>query len=327
MALIQVRDLVKEYPVKTGLLSQIAGKNPVVHAVSEVSFNVAPGEVVGLVGESGCGKTTLGKMLVHLEKPTSGQVLLRGVAAQNLRGAQLAHFRRTVQMIFQDPYDSLNPRHTVLDIVTEPLRHLRICPSSHEQKEKALKALESVELLPVERFANRFPHQLSGGQRQRVAIARALVVEPDFIVADEPVSMLDVSVRAGILNLLQRLNKQTGVAVLLITHDLATARYLCNRILVMYLGKVVEISTAHALVERPSHPYSKMLLSSMPDLSGDREKTPIDFGSVASAIAPPSGCRFWPRCPEAQELCRSQEPVLQLTQKGGQVACHYADVV
>ncbi|HEY0920893.1 ATP-binding cassette domain-containing protein, partial [Devosia sp.] len=233
--LVEVRNLVKDYPLKTGLLATIMGGTKSAHAVSDVSLDINPGEIVGVVGESGSGKTTLGKVLVRIERATGGNVLFDGKPFTTLRGAARREFHRSVQMIFQDPYDTLNPRLTIFGNVELPLRYLRLGADAAERRERVMRALELVELTPADKFAGRYPHQLSGGQRQRVAIARALIVGPRFLVADEPVSMLDVSIRAGVLNLLKRLNSELGIAMLLITHDLTTAYYLSHRIAVMYL--------------------------------------------------------------------------------------------
>ncbi len=322
--LVEVTDLVKEYPIHMGLLDNLRGRTSVVHAISGVSLQIAQGEILGLVGESGCGKTTLGKILVRLEQPTRGSVCVGGLEVNRLDDKAMRTFRRQVQMIFQDPYDSLNPRRRILQIVSEPLRYLGLADPDGE---KGRIALQQVELNPPEVFASRLPHQLSGGQRQRVAIARSLVVQPRFIVADEPVSMLDVSVRAGVLNLLRRLNTEMGIAILLITHDLATARHLCRRIAVMYLGKLVEMGNTDELVARPRHPYTRLLLASVPDLYRPALERLEFRGEVASALAPPEGCRFWPRCAHAIERCRVQEPIWRELTPGYRVACHRADEI
>lgn len=322
MPLVEIRDLVKEYPVKGGLIESLMGRGQVVHAVSGVNLEIEKGEILGLAGESGCGKTTMGKMLVRLEKPTAGSLRFSGREVNAISAREVREFRRRVQMIFQDPYDSLNPRRRVLDVVAEPLRYLRI---EGDGRARAREALSQVDLTPAETFAARWPHQLSGGQRQRVAIARALVVQPEFVVADEPVSMLDVSVRAGVLNLLQRLNREMGIAILLITHDLATARYLCQRIAVMYLGKLVEVGQTDSLVQNPRHPYSQLLLASVPDLYRKKRERLPTRGDIASAVKPPSGCRFHPRCLLAIDRCRTEEPQLRELPDGRKVACHVVE--
>ncbi|MHA6692194.1 ABC transporter ATP-binding protein [Devosia sp. A449] len=324
MSRLEIDHLVKRYALKVGLAQQIAGRQPSVHAVSDVSFDIAPGEVVGLVGESGCGKTTLGKVLVRLEEPSGGQVRLDGQDVTRLSGASLRGFRKSIQMVFQDPYDTLNPRRPIIDAVEQPLRYLGLEKSATARRALAMAALEQVELGASGDYADRYPHQLSGGQRQRVAIARALVVQPKVIIADEPVSMLDVSVRASILKLLGRLNRDRGISMLLITHDLATAKFLCDRVLVMYLGKIVEELPVAALPGEARHPYSKLLIASVPDLHRARNAdAPRLEGEVPSAVAPPSGCRFRTRCPVAIPRCAAEEPLLrELGPKSHRAACH-----
>lgn len=324
MSLVEIRDLVKEYAVKGSLVAGLTGRGSVVHAISGVSLDIQQGEVLGLVGESGCGKTTMGKVLVRLERPTRGAVFLEGQDVSTLPSGQLRLFRRKVQMVFQDPYESLNPRRRVIDIVTEPLRYLRL---GGVPADRAHTVLEQVELIPADLFSGRWPHQLSGGQRQRVAIARALIVEPEFIVADEPVSMLDVSVRGGVLNLLQRLNRELGITILLITHDLATARHLCHRLATMYLGKLVEVADTEDYVTNPCHPYSRLLIASVPDLYRERQAYTASPGEISSAINPPHGCRFWPRCPYVIDRCRTESPELSPISRSHQVACHRAGEV
>lgn len=323
--LLDIRNLSKDYPLKAGLIASLTGRALVAHAVSDVSLQIERGEIVGVVGESGSGKTTLGKVLVRLERPTAGTVTFDGKPYENVRRNDKRDFHRSVQMIFQDPYDTLNPRQTILANVVQSLRYLKICDSAAERRERAMRALELVELLPSEAFALRYPHQLSGGQRQRVAIARALIVEPRFLVADEPVSMLDVSIRAGVLNLLKRLNTELGIAMMLITHDLTTAYYLSHRIAVMYLGKIVELNAAKNLITAPRHPYSQLLLASAPDLIRPKtDRQPLS-GEAANATAPPKGCRFSLRCPHVRDVCRQIEPPLAEVRAGGLVACHRAE--
>ncbi len=323
-SLVEVRNLVKDYPLKTGLIASLTGGARVAHAVSDISLDIAPGEIVGVVGESGSGKTTLGKVLVRLEQATGGEVLFGGRPLEGLRGTARRQFHRDVQMIFQDPYDTLNPRLTIFGNVELPLRYLGIGKTAAERRKRVMEALELVELNPPDQFANRYPHQLSGGQRQRVAIARALIVNPRFLVADEPVSMLDVSIRAGVLNLLKRLNAELGIAMMLITHDLTTAYYLSHRIAVMYLGKVVELGAGPALIGHPVHPYTRLLLESAPDLMRENIDRPPLAAETANAITPPAGCRFAPRCPYVLSVCREVDPALQPADSGRQVACHRA---
>lgn len=323
MSSMKLDKLSKEYVLKAGFFSTLAGKAGHVSAVDSVSFEMEEGEIVGLVGESGCGKTTLGKLLLKIEEITSGKAYIDGIDISALKGRkQMLEFRRKVQMIFQDPYDSLDPKLTIFDIVAEPLRALKLCNSRDEISQRVRDALTLVELTPYKLYEERYPHQLSGGQRQRVAIARALVCDPEFVIADEPVSMLDVSLRAGILNLLLKLNQEKGIGVLLITHDLATARFLCNRIVVMYLGKFVEITNPEELVTKAMHPYTQLLISSAPDLFADISDRIKVEGDAASAVAPPTGCRFYPRCPFAREICTREVPEMVEFESNHFVSCH-----
>ena len=323
MSSMTLENLSKEYVLKAGFFTQLSGRASKVSAVDQVSFNMKEGEIVGLVGESGCGKTTLGKMLLRIEDITSGKAYIDGTDISSVKGRRnMLAFRRKVQMIFQDPYDSLDPKMSIRDIVAEPLRSLGLKLSRSEIDRRVDETLSLVELTPVSLYADRYPHQLSGGQRQRVAIARALVSDPEFVIADEPVSMLDVSLRAGILNLLQKLNRERGIGVLLITHDLATARFLCDRIVVMYLGRFVEITDPTRLVEDAIHPYTQLLISSAPDLFADTSNRIEIQGEAASAVAPPTGCRFSPRCPYAREVCLQVTPEMKEPVPEHFVACH-----
>lgn len=323
MSTMRLEDLSKQYTLKAGFFKQLSGKANHVSAVDKVSFEMEEGEIVGLVGESGCGKTTLGKMLLKIEDITDGKAYIDGIDISTVKGRKnILEFRKKVQMIFQDPYDSLDPKLTIHEIVAEPLRSLGICKRGPELTRRIQETLQLVELTPVDLYMDRYPHQLSGGQRQRVAIARALVMDPRFIIADEPVSMLDVSLRAGVLNLLQKLNRERGIGVLLITHDLATARFLCDRIVVMYLGRFVEITDPTSLVEDAVHPYTQLLISSAPDLFADTSQRIKVEGEAASATAPPTGCRFSPRCPYAKDICKQKAPDLIQYSPGHYVACH-----
>lgn len=263
-SLVEVRNLVKDYPLKTGLIATLTGGVRVAHAVSDIDLDIAPGEIVGVVGESGSGKTTLGKVLVRLEQATGGQVRFDGRPLGGLRGQARKQFHRDVQMIFQDPYDTLNPRLTIFGNVELPLRYLGIGTSGADRRRRVMEALELVELNPPEQFANRYPHQLSGGQRQRVVIARALASDPQVLVADEPVSMLDVSLRAGVLALLQELRRETGVSLLYITHDLLSARVIADQIMVLHHGTVVERGETVRVLRFPEADYTTRLLAAVP---------------------------------------------------------------
>lgn len=304
-------EVTKNFTLKTSMLRQLMGKEDIVSAVNKVSFEIKQGEILGLVGESGCGKTTLGKLLMKIEDITSGNILINNEDISDLNKNRRKEFRKNVQMIFQDPFDSLNPKMTVYDIISEPLISLKLAKDKEEIKEKVLDILQQVDLSPAEKYLDRHPHRLSGGQRQRVAIARALVVDPDFIVADEPVSMLDVSIRAGIMNLLKRINKERGVSILFITHDLATARFLCHRIAVMYLGEIKEILPGNELINDNLHPYTKLLLSSVPDLFEPKKNRMRIKGDATNAVVPPKGCRFAPRCPFVEERCLEEIQTLE----------------
>lgn len=294
-----------------------------VHAVDDVSFTVAPGEVLALVGESGCGKSTLALTLMGLEKPTAGFINIAGQEVSKLDGRGLKKMRRNIQMIFQDPYESLNPMMTIGDIVAEPLLVHGIGRSKAERLERAAQALEDAGLKPASNFMNRLPHELSGGQRQRVVIAGALALEPKVLLADEPVSMLDVSIRAEILNLLLALRETKGISILFITHDLGTVAYLADRIAVMYLGRIVEMGPSHQLLANPQHPYTKALLSVVPVPNPRQRRERIILqGETPNPIDLPSGCRFHPRCPLVAPHCRTHDPQLREVAAQQQVACH-----
>lgn len=273
MKLIEVKNLKKLFPVKKGLFTR---RRDYIKAVDGISFGIEKGEIFGLVGESGSGKTTCGKLLVRLLEPTAGNICLKGRDIAHLKGKELKGFRRYAQMIFQDPYESLNPRFTTFDTIAEPLV-VQDIGTREDREELVVKALETVDLKPPEDFIFRLPHELSGGQRQRVAIARALIIEPEFVVADEPISMLDVSIRAGIMNLMLDLRDRLNLTYLFIAHDLAVARYMCDTIAVMHLGKIVEIAPKDELIQSPEHPYTKTLLSSVPvpDPTQRRERVKV----------------------------------------------------
>lgn len=319
---VEARGLKTHYRIGAGLFAALAGSPPkTARALDGVDLTIRAGEIVGLVGESGCGKSTLGMTLVRMVEPTSGEILYREKAITTVSGEALKAYRSRAQIIFQDPYSSLNPRLTVGRIVGEPLRIHRV-GTNVERVAKVRAALRRVRL-PPEEFEARFPSDLSGGQRQRVAIARALVLEPAFIVADEPVSMLDVSVQAGVLELLGELSRELGLAVLYISHDIATVGYICDRVAVMYLGRVVEEGPVRSVLRRPSHPYTQRLMAAIPNVDplARRERVVLE-GDVPSPLDIPDGCRFVTRCPLAEDACRAREPELAPDVEGRRVRCH-----
>lgn len=324
-ASISVVGLRKYFELKRGLLKQFSGVPIQVRAVDGVSFDIREGEILGLVGESGCGKTTTGRLLTRLEDPTEGHIMFGGIDIASLDGHDLFEFRRNVQMIFQDPYESLNPRYTVFRAVGEPLLIHGIGSTKEERADLVIRALEDAGLRPAQDMLPRFPHELSGGQRQRVAIARAIVLNPRVIVADEPVSMLDVSIRAGVMNLMLDLREKYRIPYVFITHDIAVARYMSDRIAVMYLGRIVETGVADDVIQHATHPYTRALLAAVPvpDPAHTYTRVPI-FGELPSPIDIPSGCRFRTRCVYAQEICTTTDPPNVEVAPGHFAECHFA---
>jgi oligopeptide transport system ATP-binding protein len=320
--LLQVKDLVKYFPIHAGLLSRHVGD---VKAVDGVSFTIAKGETLGLVGESGSGKTTIGRLLLRLLPATRGEVMFDGRNVLELNGTDIRKIRRSMQIIFQDPFASLNPRMTVGDIVGEPLR-IHHLASGKGVNERIKELLQLVGLQPY--HANRYPHEFSGGQRQRVGIARALAVDPTFIVCDEPVSALDVSIQAQVINLLEDLQERLGLTYLFIAHDLSVVRHISTRVAVMYVGKLVELADRNSLYHNPLHPYTQALLSAIPipDPKLEKQRKRILLtGDIPSPVNPPSGCRFHTRCPIAFERCSVEEPAFKEYGSGHFAACHWVE--
>lgn len=324
-AVIEARNLKKHFPIQLGFFRSLVTKEvPAIHAVDGIDFKIKPREVFGLVGESGCGKTTTGRLLLRLIEPTEGKVLFRNKDLTSLPLNEMNKLRRKMQIIFQDPYESLNPRMSIYDIIAEPIQIQKVAESLEEVGEMVTKTLEDMDLVPPEEFLFRFPHELSGGQRQRVAIARAFVLSPEFIVADEPVSMLDASIRSEVLNLMLDLIEKVECAFLYITHDIALSRYTCDRLAVMYLGKIVEKGPTEDMIKKPFHPYTEALLAATPVPDPEARRTEITIkGEVPSPINPPPACRFHSRCPYAEDRCRKEEPELVDRGKDRYVACHF----
>jgi len=318
--LLEVKGLKKHFPIVEGVLVQKA--TATVKAVDGVSFSIRKGETLGLVGESGCGKTTTGRCILQLERPTAGEVIFEGVDLSSLGHKELRTWRRKMQVIFQDPYSSLNPRMKIGDIIEEPMYVYGLPPDARGRRERVRELLSVCGL--GARMADRYPHEMSGGQRQRVGIARALAMKPDFLVCDEPVSALDVSIQAQIVNLLEDLRQEFGLTYLFIAHDLSVVRHLCHRVAVMYLGRIVEMADCDALYENPRHPYTRALLSAVPVPDPEVEhgrSLEVIAGEVPSPINPPSGCVFHPRCPLAVDGCKTHIPALREITPGHWVAC------
>jgi len=322
MVELEVVNLKKYFPVQKSFLERIlSGKIEYVQAVNKISFKVEKGEVFSLVGESGCGKTTTGKLITRLIEPTEGKIFFKGKEVTFLQGESLRKFRKSVQIIFQNPYASLNPRMRIGYAVGHPLEIHEIA-TGEEKREIVLEMLEKVGLEPAEKFYDAYPYELSGGQRQRAAIARAMILNPELVVADEPISMIDVSLRAKILELMLKLKEEINLTYVFITHDLAVAKYISNWIAIMYLGEIVEVGRKEKIFSNPQHPYTNALLSAIPVPDPTRKRGDIKLkGEVPSSINPPPGCRFHPRCSFTKEECRVSKPLLRQVNKDHQVAC------
>jgi len=323
MVMVEVRNLKKYFPVKRTFIDAMLGKPQLyVKAVDGISFDIEEGEVLGLVGESGSGKTTTGRLILRLIEATEGSVKIAGKDIYAMSKEDLRRFRKEIQIIFQDPLAALNPYMKIGDAIMHPLKIHNIGSSDKERKRMVYRMLERVNLTPPDEFYMRYPKELSGGQRQRVVIARALITKPKFVVADEAVAMLDVSIRSQLLKLMLDLKNEFNITMLFITHDLATTKYICDRIAVMYLGKIVEVGTFHHIYENPKHPYTQALISAVPEPDPKKKKQKIiPQGEVPNPINPPSGCRFHPRCHKVMDICSNKEPHFVEVEDGHQVSC------
>ncbi|MGY5861495.1 MAG: ABC transporter ATP-binding protein [Candidatus Thorarchaeota archaeon] len=323
MALIEAKNIKMYFPVQRGFIDSLfKGDTTFVRAIDDVSLQIEKGETLGLAGESGSGKTTMGRLCVRLLKPTEGQIIYDGEDIADIKGKELRLLRRRLQFTFQDPTSSLNPRLSIGNAIADALKFQRLGTPA-ERKEKAEEVLEKVGLFPASSFYDRLPHQLSGGQKQRVVFGRAIIMEPEFVVTDEPVAMVDVSIKAQLLELMLDLKRDLDLTYLFISHDLATARHVCDRIAIMYLGRVIELGNKNQVYENPLHPYTVGLIGAIPvpDPKARRSEA-VPQGEIPSPINPPSGCRFHPRCPKCMEKCKTEDPEFREVDSGHSVACH-----
>lgn len=324
MAILEVDNLRQHFYINPPLLTKLLGKKKqgIIKAVDGVSFNLAKGEILGVAGESGCGKSTTCLAIAKLRDPTAGAISYKGKSIAGMTPAQIRNYRKEVQLIFQDPYESLNPRFKVFDLVAEPLRALDICDSKKELEKRVTDTIAMAGLNPDD-YGHRYPHQMSGGERQRVGIAQALVLEPELVIADEPLSMLDVSIRAGILDLIRDLSRRMNFSCIYVSHDLSILSNISERLMIMYLGKVVEIGTTRDVITHPRHPYAQALIAAVPIPDPAYQRPIPDIrGEVSQPIDPPPGCRFQTRCLKVSDQCRETEPVMTQVEPGHSVACH-----